>query len=61
MTWPWAVFGCVVVFCVWALVDTWLKQPYLRRKVGDLEVTARGEQAVTFVTERDDERPGAGA
>ncbi len=55
MSWPWAVFGSIVAFCLYAILDTWLKQPYLHREVGDLKLTARGDKAVDYVIEREEQ------
>lgn len=49
MSWPMAVFGSVVVFGLYAAIDTWLKEPYLHKKVGDCVLTARGDKAVDYV------------
>lgn len=52
MTWPWAVFGIFAIFGTYAVIDTWLKMPYLHRQVGTLKLTARGDKAVDYVIEQ---------
>lgn len=67
MSWAWAIVLTSAIFCAAALAHTWLtgwlevqKQPYLRRRVGDVEIEVRGEEAralikqlrLTDITER---------
>lgn len=63
MTWPLAIVIVVVVFCSYAILDTWLKLPYLKRRVGDLEIVVRGEEARRLINDLADnaelEREGA--
>ena len=49
MTWPWTVLLIVVAVLVYAAFDTWYKQPFIRERVGDMTVTARGDKAVQHV------------
>lgn len=45
ISWPVAVVICVIVFCVYGVLDTWLKQPRFEKRVGNLRVVMRGEEA----------------
>ena len=51
--WPLAVVLVFAMFATWAAFDSWLKQPYLNKTVGDVSVTARGNKAVDHVIEHD--------
>lgn len=43
--WPLATVVCVTIFCLYGIVDTWLKRPYFEKRVGNLVVRMRGEEA----------------
>lgn len=43
--WPTAVVVVAIALFIYGLVDTWLKQPMLHKRVGNLEITLRGEEA----------------
>lgn len=45
ITWPVAVIVCCALLFGYALLDTWLKQPLYHRRVGNVRVTMRGEEA----------------
>lgn len=56
MTWPWAVVSVVAIFGAYAAFDTWWKQPYISKQVGDIKIVARGDKAVDHVIAKDGER-----
>ncbi|KKL73880.1 hypothetical protein LCGC14_2070480 [marine sediment metagenome] len=47
--WPLAVVLMFAMFATWAVFDSWYKQPFIRKQVGDMTITARGHKAVDHV------------
>jgi len=45
VSWPVATVVIVVTLCLWGLIATWINVPRFEKRVGDLTIKLRGEEA----------------